>query len=202
MCLKLPRIYFLFLNFVLIIRSSLNFTEILVVSRTKQPRKSCLKVLLMEVSTNFLIKQSAIADKAASSSQSTQSMFSCQLSFLIKTLVMTIVLTMFGIKDLGSTFKNVAQVLSSCNISFSFNKISRLVCDACQLGKSHKLPFPVSSTVYLKPLELVMSDLWGPSSSLSYKGFRYYATFVDAFTHFTWIYFLKNKSDVILRFFI
>lgn len=36
---------------------------------------------------------------------------------------MTIVLTMFSIKDLGATFTIVAQVLCSCNIPFSFNKI-------------------------------------------------------------------------------
>lgn len=70
---------------------------------------------------------------------------------------------MFGIKDLGTPhFKVVTQVLTSCNIAFSPNKISNSVCHACQLGKSQKLSFPSSSTVYLRLLELLVSDLWDP----------------------------------------
>lgn len=74
----------------------------------------------------------------------------------------------------------VTQVLQSCNM---FIEISNSICNACQLGKSHKMPFPSSSTVYSKPLELLVSDLWGPSSTISSNGFRYDVMFVDAFTN-------------------
>lgn len=94
------------------------------------------------------------------------------------------------------TFKVVSQVLTSCNIPFSFTKLSKTVRNACQLGKACKLRFPNSSTVYSNPLELVISDLWGPSPTTSYNGFRYYVTFVVALTRYTWIYFLKNKFDL------
>ncbi|KAG8490495.1 hypothetical protein CXB51_013610 [Gossypium anomalum] len=36
---------------------------------------------------------------------------------------------------------------------------------ACQKGKSQKLPFTRSTTEYSTPFELVVSDLWGPTSS-------------------------------------
>ena len=36
-------------------------------------------------------------------------------------------------------------------------------CSACCLGKIHKLPFSRSTTVYDKPLQLIVSDLWGPT---------------------------------------
>lgn len=70
------------------------------------------------------------------------------------------------------------------------------MCHACQLGKSHKLPFIPSTTIYTKPLELLVSDLWGPCPTPSHNGFIYYVTFVDAYSRFTWIYFLKTKSDL------
>jgi histone deacetylase 1/2 len=77
------------------------------------------------------------------------------------------------------------------------NKTS--VCDACQQAKSHQLPYSrsVSSTSF--PLELVHSDVWGPAvESVGRK--RYYVSFVDDFSRFTWIYFLKYKSEVFQKF--
>lgn len=50
--------------------------------------------------------------------------------------------------------------------------------------------------VYLLfPLELVYSDVWGPTCT-SVGGYKYYVSFLDDFSKFTWVYFLKHKSDV------
>ena len=70
-----------------------------------------------------------------------------------------------------------------------------VVCDACQQGKSHQLPFSESSRVVKHPLELVFSDVWGPAQT-STSGHNYYISFVDAYSRFTWLYLLKRKSDV------
>lgn len=48
---------------------------------------------------------------------------------------------------------------------------------------------------FLHVLDLVHSDLWGPSLIPSTNGFLYYATFVDDFSRFTWLYLMKNKLD-------
>uniref|UniRef100_A0A8R7P5K4 GAG-pre-integrase domain-containing protein n=1 Tax=Triticum urartu TaxID=4572 RepID=A0A8R7P5K4_TRIUA len=53
------------------------------------------------------------------------------------------------------------------------------VCDACQQGKSHQLPFSESSLEVKHPLELVFSDVWGPAQT-SLSGHNYYISFVDA----------------------
>ena len=37
-------------------------------------------------------------------------------------------------------------------------------------------------------------DIWGPNSTVSINGHRYYITIVDDFTRHTWIFFLKHKS--------
>ncbi|KAG8492139.1 hypothetical protein CXB51_015694 [Gossypium anomalum] len=58
----------------------------------------------------------------------------------------------------------VRSVLQKCNIAFNKSCVDG-VCSACQKGKSHKLPFSVSNTIY-QPFELVVSDLWGPGAAL------------------------------------
>ncbi|MCI01978.1 F-box-like/WD repeat-containing protein TBL1XR1-A-like, partial [Trifolium medium] len=58
-------------------------------------------------------------------------------------------------------------------------------------SKAHRLHSPSSHTQYNTPLELVYSDLWGPSPHTSTLGYKYYITFVDAYSKFTWIYLLK-----------
>ena len=45
-------------------------------------------------------------------------------------------------------------------------------------------------------LELVHTDLWGPSLVASLGGSSYYITFIDDSSRKVWVYFLKNKSDV------
>jgi hypothetical protein len=69
------------------------------------------------------------------------------------------------------------------------------VCDACQKAKSHQLPYPKSSSVSSVPLELVFSDVWGPAPASVGRN-KYYVSFIDDYSKFTWIYLLKNKSDV------
>ena len=78
--------------------------------------------------------------------------------------------------------------------TLSGNKIES--CDACLSSKSHHLPYSKSSHQTTKPLEIIHSDLWGPSPVTSYNGNRYYVCFIDDFTRYTWLYPLKLKSDV------
>jgi hypothetical protein len=49
------------------------------------------------------------------------------------------------------------------------------------------------------PLELVFSDVWGPTCESVGRN-KYYVSFIDDFSKFTWIYLLKHKSDVFQKF--
>lgn len=69
-------------------------------------------------------------------------------------------------------------------------------CVDCQLGKAYKLPFPKSAYEAVAPLELIHSDIWGPSPVYSKDNFRYYVHFIDNHTRFTWIFTLRAKSEV------
>nr|KYP42260.1 Retrovirus-related Pol polyprotein from transposon TNT 1-94 [Cajanus cajan] len=96
-------------------------------------------------------------------------------------------------------FSVLQNVLKFCKIPVS-NKNEVQFCVACCMGKSHRLPSSSSTTVYSTPLELLFCDLWGPTPMLSSMGYHYYMSFVDAYSRFTWIYFLKNKSEALTIF--
>ncbi|KAG8488706.1 hypothetical protein CXB51_016682 [Gossypium anomalum] len=97
--------------------------------------------------------------------------------------------------QLGHPCNNVlSHVLRTCNIPVKRNSLPQ-VCSSCQLGKAHKLPFDHSTTMYSSPFELVVSDVWGPAHVNS-NGFSYYVSFVDMHSRYTWLYFLKAKSEV------
>jgi histone deacetylase 1/2 len=72
--------------------------------------------------------------------------------------------------------------------SESVNKV--VVGDACMQGKSHQLPFSLSTRVTTASLEIIYSDVWGPAQ-LSVSGHEYYVSFIDAYSRFTWLYLLK-----------
>lgn len=76
------------------------------------------------------------------------------------------------------------------------NKNSTLHCDTCTLAKSHRVSFPLSSTKSSKPFDLIHSDVWGPSPITTSSGARWFVTFVDDCSRMTWVYLLKNKSEV------
>jgi hypothetical protein len=93
----------------------------------------------------------------------------------------------------------VTKVIDNNNLSCSSVSNKKLVCDPCQQAKSHQLPYSRSATSTSFPLELVHSDVWGPAvESVGRK--CYYVSFVDDFSRFTWIYFLKYKSEVFQKF--
>jgi histone deacetylase 1/2 len=63
------------------------------------------------------------------------------------------------------------------------------------MGKSHQFPFYSSNFVATSPLELIYSDVWGPAI-VSAGGYKYYVSFIDSYSRFTWLFLLKRKSDV------
>ena len=59
------------------------------------------------------------------------------------------------------------------------------VCEACQFGKQTRLPFKKEGFKSSYALQLVHSDVWGPTKETSIGGNKYYVTFIDDYTRKT-----------------
>lgn len=91
-------------------------------------------------------------------------------------------------------------VLNKLNVKQSLSSNKSFFCEACQYGKLQQCHFPMSESRAKASLEIIHSDLWGPAPINSCKGYKYYITFVDDFSKFTWIYPLKLKSKAYAAF--
>ena len=78
----------------------------------------------------------------------------------------------------------------------SLGKKLEIVCEPCQLGKQTKISHKKNSYIATKrPLELVHMDLMGPIPTESINGKKYIFVCVDDFSRFTWVYFLRSKTE-------
>ncbi|WVZ59388.1 hypothetical protein U9M48_009534 [Paspalum notatum var. saurae] len=68
------------------------------------------------------------------------------------------------------------------------------LCHACQLGRHVRLPFSASSSHADRLFDLVHYDLW-TSPVLSVSGYKYYLVVVDDFSHYSWTFPLRFKSE-------
>ncbi|KAG7556871.1 Integrase catalytic core [Arabidopsis suecica] len=80
------------------------------------------------------------------------------------------------------------------SISFENNE-----CEACILGKHCKSVFPKSNTIYENCFDLVHSDVW-TSPCLSRENQKYYVTFIDEKSKYTWLTLLPSKDRVLEAF--
>ena len=74
------------------------------------------------------------------------------------------------------------------------------VCKGCILGKHHWAPFDLGKAWCAHDrLDLVHTDLCCMNKP-SLVGAKYILAFIDDFSQFKWVYFLKNKVQVFERF--
>ncbi|KAH9681844.1 hypothetical protein KPL71_027113 [Citrus sinensis] len=71
------------------------------------------------------------------------------------------------------------------------------LCEGCLLGKQFRKSFPKESNSRAqKPLEFIHTDVCGPFKPNSLGKSNYFLLFIDDFSRKTWVYFLKQKSEV------
>lgn len=58
------------------------------------------------------------------------------------------------------------------------------------------MPFSNSSSSASFPLDLIHSDVWGPAPQLASNKYRYYVSFIDDFSKFTWLFPMSSKNEV------
>lgn len=93
------------------------------------------------------------------------------------------------------SFSIVQQVLRNNQLPCAGERRLDTICDSCQRAKYHQLPYPISTSISTKPLHLIFPDVWGPTPSLVGRH-TYYVSFIDDYSKFTWLYLLKNRSNV------
>jgi histone deacetylase 1/2 len=89
---------------------------------------------------------------------------------------------------------------SSCNKTSTTSSI----CEACQLGRQPRLSFSTSTSFTTSPFQLIHCDLW-TSPIYSFSGNKYYLTVLDDYSHYSWAFPIRNKSDtasILQRFFV
>ncbi|KAL6311801.1 hypothetical protein AAG906_020910 [Vitis piasezkii] len=67
-------------------------------------------------------------------------------------------------------------------------------------SQSHQLPYEESKWKANGPLELIHSDVFGPVKQASLSGMKYMVTFIDDFSRYVWVYFMKEKSETFSKF--
>jgi len=101
-------------------------------------------------------------------------------------------------KRLGHPNSVVLSHLSNSGLLGNKNQFSvaSIDCSTCKLGKSKTLPFPNFGSRAAKCFDVIHSDVWGISPVISHAHFKYFVTFIDDYSRFTWVYFLRSKSEV------
>jgi len=74
------------------------------------------------------------------------------------------------------------------------------LCKFCIMDRRCKVAFSTSQHKTKSLLDLIHMGVWGSSPVTSIGGARYYVTFIDDFSRKVWVYFLKQKSEVVQKF--
>ena len=92
---------------------------------------------------------------------------------------------------LRTLFNSGLLGIKACfSLDLSFN------CTSCKLGKSKVLPFPHSASRASQCFDIIHSDVWGITLIVSHAHYKYFVTFIDDFSRFTWVYFLRARAEV------
>jgi len=89
---------------------------------------------------------------------------------------------------LSTFFKSCSLGNKNSHISFD--------CTTCKLGKSETLSFPHNASQANHYFHIIHSDVWGISPIVSHVDYKYFVIFIDDYSQFTWLYFLRSKAEV------
>ncbi|KAJ9544024.1 hypothetical protein OSB04_023731 [Centaurea solstitialis] len=73
-------------------------------------------------------------------------------------------------------------------------------CESCLSGKMTKQPFNKENERATDLLEIIHTDVCGPSSHVARGGYRYFINFTDDFSRYGYVYLMRHKSESFERF--
>lgn len=69
-------------------------------------------------------------------------------------------------------------------------------CDISALAKHHKSTYSPRVYTPTTPFALIHSDIWGASRVSTLNGKKWFVTLIDGHTRVSWVFLLKEKSEV------
>ena len=88
-----------------------------------------------------------------------------------------------------SLLQSIVPGIVSCNNNKTFD------CTICPFAKQKRLPFDCSIHISTSRFDLIHVDIWGPYSTPSLNGSRYFLSVVDDFSICTYVFLMSHKSD-------
>lgn len=70
----------------------------------------------------------------------------------------------------------------------------------CKLGKSKILPFPTDQSNVTQLFDIIHNIVWGMTPVISHANYKYFITFIDDYSRFTSVYYLRSKDEVFFTF--
>ena len=102
---------------------------------------------------------------------------------------------------IGHMSEKGMQILHSRKLFPDLKQVSLEFCENCVYGKQKRVSFlRVGKEKKSEKLYLVHTGVWGPSQ-VQYLGVsHYYVVFINDATRKTWVYCIRQKSDVLATF--
>jgi hypothetical protein len=98
---------------------------------------------------------------------------------------------------LGHMSEKGMQILHKRNFLPDIKQIDLVLCEHCVYGKHKRAKFiKVGKEKKSERLDLVHIDVWGPTQVSYLSGSCYYVIYIDDATRKTWVYCIRQKSDV------
>ena len=73
-------------------------------------------------------------------------------------------------------------------------------CEPCLMGKMTKTLFSGTMERATDLLEIIHTDVCGPTSVETHSGYHYFLTFIDDLRRYEYIYLIKHKSEMFEKF--
>lgn len=102
-------------------------------------------------------------------------------------------------RKLGHINERDLKKMSTDNLMYGLNLNDEQMetCETCIKGKLSRLPFIRHNDLYTTDnLEIIHSDVCGPFECDTLAGSKYYVTFIDDYSRYCHVYFMKKKNDV------
>jgi hypothetical protein len=90
------------------------------------------------------------------------------------------------------SFDKMSKVMPDVMCGVDKNK---LVCGACEFGQHTRTSYVSRGIRSISPFVLIHSDVW-ICHVISISGMKYFVTFIDWYSHMTWVYLMRHKNEV------